>query len=249
MSMASITAATRTQKKPKAPVAARRTNSQDSKNKKRSTLDHFAESFKIAKKKIKQKRLESTITPWLVPAQYRVVKPEENFDHTYSLTTMSRIFVTFEEASSSKLSYMINIVIMLVLIISCVQYVVVTLPSVQYKPESCSYPVCEDDPILCPARVICEPIAPAFFQLLETACVAVFTVDYAVRVMTCAHTPARLCGVIPLSLYMSEEEPLPGDMEHDILERYLDPDYEELWYVPKNTSKINSKLNLYVLTN
>jgi hypothetical protein len=78
-------------------------------------------------------------------------------------------------------------------------------------------------------RIICEPIAPAIFELLETACVAVFTVDYAVRVLTCAHTPARLCGVVPL-IYTGEDL---GDAELDVLERYLDPDFEELWWVDK----------------
>ncbi|CAM9340766.1 unnamed protein product, partial [Ectocarpus fasciculatus] len=130
---------------------------------------------------------------------------------------------------SSKLSYLINIAIMLVLVVSCVQYVVVTIPSVRIRPDTCDNPACYDDIALCPGKMVCEPEAPGWFNMLEMACVIVFTVDYLTRLLTCAFTPARLCGVIPISISLFDAE--PDDPEWDIVARYSDPDYEELWWV------------------
>jgi hypothetical protein len=146
-------------------------NNYANKNKQgRSTMDHFSESFQLAKKRVNLNIKNSAAVPWFVPTKYRVAKPEENFDHTYTLTTASRMFVTFEEANSSKISYLVNIVITLVLVISCVQYVVVTLPSVQYQPDSCASPACEDDPLLCPGRYISELVNNLFHFLCTLCC-------------------------------------------------------------------------------
>ena len=61
----------------------------------------------------------------------------------------------------------------------------------RFQPDSCDDPVCDNDIDLCPGRVVCEPIPPGWFQWLEMACVIVFTLDYLVRVGTCAFVPAR----------------------------------------------------------
>ena len=57
--------------------------------------------------------------------------------------------------------------------------------------------MCVDDPDLCPGTEICAPVAPQVFELLETICIAIFTVDYVVRIGLVGLMPARLGRVMP----------------------------------------------------
>lgn len=51
-----------------------------SKRTRRSTADHIAESYKLAKKKMHSNLKNSNFKPWLVPVKYRVVNTVDNFD-------------------------------------------------------------------------------------------------------------------------------------------------------------------------
>ena len=159
---------------------------------KMSTKDHIVERAAIAKYKLlKKKSSQTNVKPWIVPSRYVLKVPENNFEHAYELTWAGRVFVTFEDANSSRISFIINIIIMVVLVISCIQYIVQSLPSLQVQPDSCRDPVCDNDIDLCPGRVVCEPVPPEWFNYLEMACVIIFTIDYLSRVITCSYVPAR----------------------------------------------------------
>ncbi len=58
-------------------------------------------------------------------------------------------------------------------------------------PNNCQHPACEDDDDLCPNETICAPEAPAYFRTLEAICVAIFAVDYLLRISLVAFMPPR----------------------------------------------------------
>jgi hypothetical protein len=45
--------------------------------------------------------------------------------------------------------------------------------------------------------MICPPEEGAVFELIETACIAFFTVDYFTRLLLVGCMPARLAGILP----------------------------------------------------
>lgn len=49
-------------------------------SRRRSTVDHIAETFRIAKKKAQKVKEATMSNPWFVPERYRVIKEEEDFD-------------------------------------------------------------------------------------------------------------------------------------------------------------------------
>lgn len=101
----------------------------------------------------------------------------------------------------------------------------------RYQPDSCLNPACDNDLDLCPGRVVCEPIPPDWFEILETICVIVFTADYILRVASCSFVPARISGVSPMALSSMDNPTDINDPEFEFIERYRDPEYEELWWV------------------
>lgn len=54
----------------------------------------------------------------------------------------------------------------------------------RYQPTSCKLPICQDDPILCPERIICSPVPLEMFKPIDMICVTIFTVEYGVRLLT-----------------------------------------------------------------
>lgn len=73
-------------------------------------------------------------------------------------------------------------------------YVVHVLP--RHTPDTCDYPVCNDDPVLCPESMVCEPVDKVILDQLELACLCIFVFDYSCRILTCAFTPGRLVLIL-----------------------------------------------------
>lgn len=70
-------------------------------------------------------------------------------------------------------------------------FVIATLPGLRYSPSSCPNPACDNDPNLCPNVTICEPIELPFFITINIVCVAVYSVDYAIRLFLCWAVPEK----------------------------------------------------------
>jgi hypothetical protein len=64
-------------------------------------------------------------------------------------------------------------------------------PSDRYTPETCEYPACSDDPVLCPGAMVCEPVDKQILDQLELTCLIIFVFDYGIRILTCAFIPGR----------------------------------------------------------
>lgn len=72
--------------------------------------------------------------------------------------------------------------------------------------------------------MICPPEELPIFELIETACIAFFTVDYVIRVTLVPFMPARLAGVLPGffdKLNSNAVMPTPVYSKRTTLWRYL----------------------------
>ena len=61
---------------------------------------------------------------------------------------------------------------------------------------SCVSPACNDDPVLCPDRIICEPVVEPMLTLIDDVCVIIFTIEYLLRMMTICFVPNRLASLV-----------------------------------------------------
>lgn len=76
----------------------------------------------------------------------------------FKLNMVERVFLTFHRPTSSPFSKILSNFMMIVIIISCVFFVISSDPDVKSVPASCHAPACENDPVLCPGEKLCEPV-------------------------------------------------------------------------------------------
>ena len=72
-----------------------------------------------------------------------------------------------------------------------------TTKEFQYSPSSCSDPVCNNDPSLCPNAKVCSPQPLPSFDIIDEFCVIVFTIEYLLRLFTLWAIPCRLASLLP----------------------------------------------------
>jgi len=143
-----------------------------------------------------------------------------------NLNTIQKIFITFEYSSICYLSFLVQIIIQGAIIVGVVSFILQSEDSYQYKPTTCSKPVCNNDSILCPNSIVCEPIPFTYFSTIDTVIIAIFTFDYLIRSSTCIFVPARLANIIPSSWDANEQ------MEAILQKRSSnkDPKPYPIWY-------------------
>ena len=148
--------------------------------------------------------------PWVVPTFYSITAGQlsdgtviEDGDrprvtHTYHLTFLQRVFVTFDYSSSSRLSFAIAAFTQCVIIISIVCGALEASPAVRLVPNTCADAdaACLNDPHLCPGSVVCFPKAPPILASIDTICFAIFGVEYIIRFCSALFTPPRLAGLL-----------------------------------------------------
>ena len=111
----------------------------------------------------------------------------------YKLNHWQRLYVLLELESSSKLAFIYSILMSLVVILNVVIFI--TGPSMTTVPSTCSDPICNNDPNLCPGKMICEPQEPDVLPLIDNACIIVFTIDYGLRSCLEWMVSPRLAGL------------------------------------------------------
>lgn len=136
-------------------------------------------------------------TPTYPPSRYEVVL-EEPFGKTkkFYLNSQQKLFLILDDPNSSFVSAVYAIGMGILVIVAAVFYIISTDPNLRETPDSCRYPACEDDDILCPNEVICAPQPPYYFHIVETFCISVFAFDYILRISLVPLMPARLAGVL-----------------------------------------------------
>jgi ABC-type multidrug transport system fused ATPase/permease subunit len=85
--------------------------------------------------------------------------------------------------------------------------------------NSCPHPACNNDPVLCPGTMKCEPMTHASLKTIDDICVYIFTLEYVLRVLSCTTVPMRLSGTLQTNWH--EEEILLAQVEKR--EPTLDP--------------------------
>ena len=140
--------------------------------------------------------------PFFVPVDFEYQEEEHLFSaglestkYRYKLTFFQRVFVTMEHGTASGLGWFVSISITLVTMLSVMIYIIGSLPEVISDVSSCSNPTCDNDSVLCPGIVICEPEPPASFSVIEKVCLYIFVIDYFLRIFLCTVVPKRLTGI------------------------------------------------------
>mmetsp|Transcript_28470 Transcript_28470/g.48129 ORF Transcript_28470/g.48129 Transcript_28470/m.48129 type:complete len:769 (+) Transcript_28470:182-2488(+) len=115
---------------------------------------------------------------------------------------LRQLFMVLDDPQCCGLAKCVSIFMMAVIVLSCVIYVISTDASLRDTPSTCDQPVCDNDPDLCPGKVLCEPVPPKVFDTIEMYCIVLFTMDYGLRVLLVMFIPPRIAGV----LTVEEEE-------------------------------------------
>ncbi|CAE7629128.1 Kcna3, partial [Symbiodinium microadriaticum] len=117
--------------------------------------------------------------------------------YTFELNFIQKIFVLFDKPESCILATYLTGAMMIVIMVSCLVYILSSDPGLMHKPDTCSDPACDDDPQFCPGYKICAPESARVFNVLEVTCVSIFIVDYFTRVALVPFVPSRVAGVLP----------------------------------------------------
>jgi voltage-gated potassium channel Kch len=88
----------------------------------------------------------------------------------------------------------------------------------------CVDPVCDNDAVLCPGRVICAPLDRLEFLHIDSFVVAIFTFDLVFRALLIYTVPSRLTGVCPSN--WDADEFIASQREN----RNFRKDPEFVWY-------------------
>ena len=144
--------------------------------------------------------------PVFVDEIYNHITPSGE-KRAYKLNIFQRVFVTLENPGSCQIGQNLSILMFSIIILSCIDYIIATLPQLNFQPETCDTPVCSYD-TECPNAVICEPIPPTWLNTVELACVILFSIEYGARMLLIGTVPPRLADLIPshLSKFKLENE-------------------------------------------
>ena len=114
-----------------------------------------------------------------------------------NLNIYQRIFICFEYPENSLISLALGLGTMLVILLSVVTSIMQTNSLYQYTPDWCSSPVCNNDPIVCPDSMVCQPQPSLYFQHIDAICVYIFTAEYFARLLTLFSVPGRIARIVP----------------------------------------------------
>mmetsp|Transcript_7304 Transcript_7304/g.10863 ORF Transcript_7304/g.10863 Transcript_7304/m.10863 type:complete len:225 (+) Transcript_7304:37-711(+) len=116
----------------------------------------------------------------------------------YHLNCIGRVFMTFQDPRSSKLGMMLRVIIKLTIVLNAIAYVLSWSPDFMEAPDDCENPVCDNDPDLCPDKMVCAPVSNHTMYKTQITCMLVLLVEFIVTASTCWSVPARLAGVLDL---------------------------------------------------
>ena len=140
---------------------------------------------------LRARRKQQEVKPPLIVFVPKVFPKEDAYGNIriYELSFIQRVFVTFDDASASELGKTLNLILLLAVLVATVFLVMSTIPSLKVTVHSCEEPACENDSFLCPNTVVCEPEAPATFEMVQSACAYIFCLDYFTRVFLVGFVP------------------------------------------------------------
>lgn len=118
--------------------------------------------------------------------------------HTYRLTFLQRVFVTLDYPTSSRLSFLLAVLLQCAIMLSIVSAALASSALLRTVPKSCVEPniACNNDPVNCPGAIVCYPLPPSIFAKIDTACFLIFWLEYFIRLSTSLFTPPRLVQLL-----------------------------------------------------
>ena len=66
----------------------------------------------------------------------------------------------------------------------------------RYQPTTCANPDCNNDPLICPGSIICEPLHYKVFDHIDTAVIIIFTIEYLLKLLLSGTVPRRLTSTM-----------------------------------------------------
>lgn len=128
-----------------------------------------------------------------------------NKRHYEHLNIFHRIFLIVENPSSCLLGKLWSLSVAVITLLSVIVYVLASLPELNSIPQSCADPVCNNDPELCPGKIMCRPDSVSALSDIENACLYVFIIDYFIRFFLVSMMPSHAAGVAPKPIIGSDE--------------------------------------------
>jgi hypothetical protein len=116
----------------------------------------------------------------------------------------------------------------------------------QLTPDTCDNAACDNDPVLCPGRMVCPPESWEIFQIIDFICCILYGIDLALRLMISPMISSRILRIIPTWWDEIErkkpraeqcEEPSYGPLQK--LARY--------WLLPGNIIDTLSTLPFFII--
>jgi hypothetical protein len=136
---------------------------------------------------------------------------------------LAQIFLCLEVEDYNEWSSRVSAVVKLVIVFAIGSYIVSTVNSCTYTPDMCDEPVCNNDPVLCPGYMMCEPVPVPIFDYIEVACVYFFSAEYFLRVLTCWTVSPRIARVLPANWKVEHgwDDPQPKYPPYLFIPKYM----------------------------
>jgi hypothetical protein len=115
----------------------------------------------------------------------------------YELNFIEKVFLTFHELNASGLSKILGVIKFVATVLICIAFFLSTVRQLQVQPDTCKFPACDNDAVLCPGYEICEPQPFPAFYVMDFIVLIIYAVDYGLRILLCGFTTSRLAGVCP----------------------------------------------------
>lgn len=176
---------------------------------------------------------------FFVPKHFRLKIDREY--RCYELNFLQRVFVTLTDAGSSKFSLLVNILLIFAIGLS----VYATLMGDFYRdfdniPATCDTPVCDNDPKLCPGKMICEPFDDQYVTVLNAFCNYLFTIEFGIRIFIAPFMPTRLTDLYKNTWMLYEEQQAKLSGRDVKPEPYHTPTAQFFLYIISPTSIIDA---------
>eukprot|EP00435_Cladocopium_sp_Y103_P024395 s1962_g6.t1 len=98
------------------------------------------------------------------------------------------VFLILDDPDHFIIGKVISAFIILTILVSTTTFILESMPSFQYRPPLCEELLLAGQPI---TKIACEPVPDESFFYLEIVCIAIFTIEYLARLLTC-HTEPNL---------------------------------------------------------
>eukprot|EP00929_Paragymnodinium_shiwhaense_P013399 TRINITY_DN12125_c0_g1_i2.p1 TRINITY_DN12125_c0_g1~~TRINITY_DN12125_c0_g1_i2.p1 ORF type:complete len:786 (+),score=141.82 TRINITY_DN12125_c0_g1_i2:136-2493(+) len=128
-----------------------------------------------------------TPVPSKAPKMFKAKAPVPWLPDGYEGSAKRRCFLMFEE-TKSRIGQLIAAIVVATILVSTLGFILESMPEFRYTPAECGRLLKLGLPLTVQA---CEPKPDPTFSVVESICIAIFTVDYLVRICTAHSVPAR----------------------------------------------------------